>query len=53
LTTPASSPLHPTLVLWGKGPFRWAALSGNPADIAATDDAVLEMFSDDARLTRW
>jgi urocanate hydratase len=37
----------------GKGPFRWAALSGNPADIAATDDAVLEMFSDDARLTRW
>jgi urocanate hydratase len=37
----------------GKGPFRWAALSGNPADIAATDDAVLEMFSDDARLVRW
>ncbi len=37
----------------GKGPFRWAALSGNPADIAATDDAVLDMFSDDARLVRW
>ncbi len=37
----------------GKGPFRWAALSGNPADIAATDDAVLDMFGDDARLTRW
>ena len=37
----------------GKGPFRWAALSGNPADIAATDDAVLDMFGDDARLARW
>ncbi|MGA3218899.1 MAG: urocanate hydratase [Acidimicrobiales bacterium] len=37
----------------GKGPFRWAALSGNPADIAATDDAVLDMFGDDARLVRW
>ena len=37
----------------GKGPFRWAALSGDPADIAATDDAVLEMFEDDERLVRW
>ena len=37
----------------GKGPFRWAALSGDPADIAATDDAVLEMFSHDDRLVRW
>jgi urocanate hydratase len=37
----------------GKGPFRWAALSGDPADIAATDRAVLEMFGDDERLTRW
>ncbi|MCU1495112.1 MAG: urocanate hydratase [Acidimicrobiaceae bacterium] len=37
----------------GKGPFRWAALSGDPADIAATDDAVLEMFGDDRRLVRW
>jgi urocanate hydratase len=37
----------------GKGPFRWAALSGDPADIAATDDAVLELFPDDDRLHRW
>ena len=37
----------------GKGPFRWAALSGDPADIHATDDAALEMFADDAALCRW
>jgi urocanate hydratase len=37
----------------GKGPFRWAALSGDPADIAATDRAVLELFGDDERLRRW
>src|SRR5581483_8916539 len=37
----------------GKGPFRWAALSGNPADISATDDAVLDLFGDDTRLSRW
>jgi urocanate hydratase len=37
----------------GKGPFRWAALSGDPADIHATDDAVLELFPDDDRLHRW
>ena len=37
----------------GKGPFRWAALSGDPADIAATDRAILELFGDDARLRRW
>ncbi|MBL8928434.1 MAG: urocanate hydratase [Pseudonocardia sp.] len=37
----------------GKGPFRWAALSGDPADIAATDEAVLELFPDDDRLQRW
>src|SRR5262245_12375385 len=37
----------------GKGPFRWAALSGDPADIAATDRAVLEMFPDNERLARW
>ena len=37
----------------GKGPFRWAALSGDPADIAATDDAILDLFPDDERLTRW
>jgi urocanate hydratase len=37
----------------GKGPFRWAALSGDPADIRATDEAALEMFADDAALCRW
>jgi len=37
----------------GKGPFRWAALSGDPADIAATDAAALDEFPDDARLHRW
>ncbi len=37
----------------GKGPFRWAALSGNPEDIAAIDDAVLRTFPDDERLRRW
>ncbi len=37
----------------GKGPFRWAALSGDPADIARTDDLVLEMFPHDGHLKRW
>ena len=37
----------------GKGPFRWVALSGDPADIAATDRAVLEEFPDDEALGRW
>ena len=37
----------------GKGPFRWAALSGDPADIAATDRLALEMFADDVALCRW
>ena len=37
----------------GKGPFRWAALSGDPADIARTDALVLEMFPDDEHLKRW
>ena len=37
----------------GKGPFRWAALSGDPRDIAATDAALLELFPHDARLARW
>jgi urocanate hydratase len=37
----------------GKGPFRWAALSGDPADIAATDRAVLDLFPDDEPLARW
>jgi len=37
----------------GKGPFRWAALSGDPADIAATDTLALDMFKEDAALCRW
>ena len=37
----------------GKGPFRWVALSGDPADIAATDAALLEAFPDDPLLQRW
>jgi urocanate hydratase len=37
----------------GKGPFRWAALSGDPADIHATDDLALEMFHADEALCRW
>ena len=37
----------------GKGPFRWVALSGDPRDLARTDDLVLELFPDDAHLRRW
>jgi urocanate hydratase len=37
----------------GKGPFRWAVLSGDPADLAATDDAVLQTFPADEPLRRW
>ena len=37
----------------GKGPFRWVALSGDPADIARTDRAVLELFPENASLARW
>ncbi|MFC5995804.1 urocanate hydratase [Pseudonocardia hispaniensis] len=37
----------------GKGPFRWVALSGDPADIRATDAAVLDLFGDDDQLHRW
>jgi urocanate hydratase len=37
----------------GKGPFRWAALSGDPDDIRATDEAVKALFPDDAHLHRW
>ena len=37
----------------GKGPFRWVALSGDPADIAATDRAIVEEFADDPALVRW
>jgi urocanate hydratase len=37
----------------GKGPFRWAVLSGDPADLAVTDDAVLATFPEDEALGRW
>ncbi len=37
----------------GRGPFRWAALSGDPADIAVTDELILEMFPEDEVLHRW
>jgi urocanate hydratase len=37
----------------GKGPFRWAALSGDPADIGATDQLAIEMFAGDVALVRW
>src|SRR5712691_3124272 len=37
----------------GKGPFRWAALSGDPEDIHVTDALALDMFADDAALVRW
>jgi urocanate hydratase len=37
----------------GRGPFRWAALSGDPKDIAATDRAVMDLFPDNDRLQKW
>ncbi|OQC38907.1 MAG: Urocanate hydratase [Acidobacteria bacterium ADurb.Bin051] len=37
----------------GKGPFRWAVLSGDPDDLAATDEAVLSLFPEDQALARW
>jgi urocanate hydratase len=37
----------------GKGPFRWAALSGSPEDIAVTDKVMMELFADNASLMRW
>jgi urocanate hydratase len=37
----------------GKGPFRWVALSGDPADIAATDRAILDLFGDQEHIRRW
>ncbi|MVU81462.1 urocanate hydratase [Nocardia sp. ET3-3] len=37
----------------GKGPFRWVALSGDPADIAATDRAILDLFPEHESLARW
>ncbi len=44
--------IRPLLAV-GRGPFRWAVLSGDPADIAAIDDVVLREFADNAPLTRW
>ena len=37
----------------GKGPFRWAAISGNPADIAVTDEELLKLFPENRSLHRW
>jgi urocanate hydratase len=37
----------------GKGPFRWAALSGDPADIAVTDKVVMDLFPENTHLKRW
>lgn len=37
----------------GKGPFRWAALSGDPEDIAVTDNVMMELFAENASLMRW
>ena len=37
----------------GKGPFRWAALSGDPADIAATDEVIIQLFPENKSLLRW
>ena len=37
----------------GKGPFRWAALSGDPADIASTDELIMNMFPDNKGMIRW
>src|SRR5579875_2881251 len=41
------------LVCQGKGPFRWAALSGDPKDIAVTDQAILDLFPQNEALARW
>ena len=41
------------MFLEGRGPFRWVALSGEPSDIAATDDLVCRLFPSDTTLTRW
>jgi urocanate hydratase len=44
--------VRPLLII-GRGPFRWLALSGNPEDILKTDKAVLEMFPNDDVLSNW
>src|ERR1700726_2857200 len=51
---PGFVPAYTRPLFWeGRGPFRWAALSGDPADIHRCDDAVLELFPDNDRLHRW
>ena len=45
--------VHPSRFCDGRGPFRWAALSGDPEDIYAIDRALLTAFPDDAGLQRW
>ncbi len=53
-TSPASCPAYiRPLFCEGKGPFRWAALSGDPKDIAATDQAILDLFPQNEALARW
>ena len=53
-TTPGFLPAYiRPLFCEGKGPFRWAALSGDPADIGATDQAVLDEFPENEALARW
>ncbi len=44
---------HPPLFCEGLGPFRWAALSGDPEDIRVTDEAILELFPENEHLHRW
>jgi urocanate hydratase len=46
-------PAYPAPFCEGKGPFRWAALSGDPEDIYKTDEAILKEFPDDISLARW
>jgi urocanate hydratase len=41
------------LFCWGKGPFRWVALSGDPEDIYRTDEAILKLFPENETLARW
>src|ERR1041384_723595 len=51
---PGFVPEYVRPLFWeGKGPFRWVALSGDPKDLARTDELVLELFPHDAHLKRW
>jgi urocanate hydratase len=54
LSSPALCPAYiRPLFCEGKGPFRWVALSGDPEDIYRTDEAIKELFPEDAHLHRW